>query len=81
MGIRHIMGYKVFNIPLYVIGLSGVAGVLVDLDHIIALGGRFLHTPLLIGSGVILIGCCAYITRLHLGSILRNGRYPIGGLR
>ncbi len=70
MGIRHLLGRKVLGVPLYVIGICGVVGVLVDLDHIIAFGGRFLHTPLLIGSGVILIGCCAYIAGLHIRMVL-----------
>jgi membrane associated rhomboid family serine protease len=51
--------------------LCGVVSVLVDLDHIVGhyLGwnGRFLHTPLLIVAGVVILSLGAYLGRLLLG--------------
>ncbi len=76
MRVRDILHYQVCSVPLWVIGLCGMVGVLVDLDHLIAyywltgLGGRFLHTPLLIVSGAVLLGCCAYITGLLVRLVL-----------
>jgi len=63
--------------PLLAFGLCGIIGVLVDIDHLIALSiwghigteitnGRFWHTPLFIIS---CIGIC------YLGAYLR-GLYP-----
>ena len=69
--------YQVFGVPLWVIVLCGVIGILVDIDHPIAyywirsLNGRFLHTPLLITSGIVLCGCCAYIGGLLIRMVLK----------
>jgi len=72
---------RTFRIICY----CGIIGVLVDIDHIIVwaiwyisqgetiYSTRFLHTPTLIGSGIVLCGCCAYIGRLYLKYILRRG--------
>lgn len=52
---------------LFVVGVCGTAGVLVDIDHLIAfLNGweaKFLHTPLLIVSCVMLVGLSTYLGR------------------
>lgn len=67
-----------------IIGACGLAGVLVDIDHIIAwairyvsngetvYSTRFLHTPILIGSGIVFCCCCACWGRLYLQYILRG---------
>jgi len=76
MRTRHIIRHQVRGVPLWVILLCGLAGVLVDIDHPIAYylipewSGRFLHTPLLIGSSIVLCGCCAYIGGLLLRMVL-----------
>jgi len=77
MWLQSILHCQVLGIPLWVILLCGVIGVLVDIDHIIAyywvrsLDGRFLHTPLLIISCVVLCGCCTYIGGLLLRMVLK----------
>ena len=67
-----------------IICYSGLAGILVDIDHIIfwivqyftkgelAFTGRVLHTPLLIGSGIVLLGCGAYLGGLYIKYLLRR---------
>ena len=77
MWLQRAFSIQVGRVPLWVIGTCGLVGVLVDLDHFIAyywltgLNGRFLHTPLLIVSGVVFLGCCAYIARLLLRMVLK----------
>ncbi len=88
MGIRHLLGYKVLGVPLYVIGLSGLAGVAVDADHALAYwlkipDGRFLHIPLLAGAGSIILYCCARGGGLLIGLVLKklkevNGKIMVG---
>ncbi len=76
MWLQNIIHYPVFGVPLWVILLCGVLGVLVDIDHPIAhylipeWSGRFLHAPLLIISGVVLCGCCAYCAGLYIRLVL-----------
>jgi len=66
----------VFGVPLWIILLCGLVGILIDIDHPIAyywirdLDGRFLHTPLLIASCVVLCGCGAYIGGLLIRMVL-----------
>lgn len=67
-----------------IIGACGVVGVLVDFDHIIAwavryisngetiYSTRFLHTPLLIWAGTLIIIMCAYLGGLYSKYLLRN---------
>ena len=75
-GIRHTTNFKVRVTSLLVFWLCGVAGVLVDLDHPIAyyllpeLGGRFLHTPILIAGGLLLGGLGAYLAGLYFRLVL-----------
>lgn len=77
MWIQNILGNTLGGVPLWVILLCGLVGVLVDIDHFIAhywltdLDARFLHTPLLIISCVILGGCCAYIAGLYSWMVLK----------
>ena len=76
MWTQNILGITVVGVPLWVILLCGLVGVLVDIDHFIAhywlttLDARFLHTPLLIVSCVVLCGCCAYIGGLFCWMVL-----------
>lgn len=69
------------NVALFIFGVCGLISVLVDGDHFLALliwrywkptfwNGRFLHTPILAGAGVIVFGCCAYWGGLHIGLVL-----------
>ena len=72
------------SVPLRVGLLGGLAGVLVDVDHIIAhyipslrtlnpeWPGRCFHTPLLIISGFVIFGMLTYIARLYIGMVLRR---------
>ena len=66
---------------LFTFGLCGAAGVLVDVDHILALliwrywnptfwNGRFLHTPILVGACLVIITCGAYWGGLHIRLVL-----------
>ena len=77
MWAQNILGVHVVGVPLWVILLCGLAGVLVDIDDFIAyywlttLDARFLHTPLLIVSCVVLCGCCAYIGGLFCWMVLK----------
>lgn len=77
MGLRSLLGFKVRGVPLFAVCLCGLAGVLVDADHIIAyhtgLDGRFLHVPFLIISVIMLCLirrplvvalCCAVIAHM-----------------
>ncbi len=61
---------------LFVVGLCGLIGVLVDIDHLVAFFNgwdeRFLHTPLLVISSIIILGLGTYLGRLLLGNILRR---------
>jgi hypothetical protein len=64
---------------LFAFGVCGVVGVLVDIDHLIAYflllpreDWRFLHTPLLIVSCIMLCGLSAYCGRLYCKHILKD---------
>lgn len=69
---------------LCIIGACGVVSLLVDIDHVIAwavqyvsegetvLSSRFLHTPILIWAGTLIVIMCAYIGRLYIKYLLRN---------
>ena len=77
MWLQSIIYYQVLGVPLWVIVLCGVVGILVDIDHPISyywlrsLDGRFLHTPLLIGCGCVLLGVGAYIAGLLVKLVLK----------
>ncbi len=69
------------GIALFVFGISGLVSILVDFDHFLALtiwrywnpefwNGRFLHTPILIGACLIILGGGAYWGGLHIGLVL-----------
>ena len=78
MWIQNIIHTSLFGVPLWVILLGGVCGVFIDIDHPIAhywltgLDGRFLHTPLLIASSIIFVGCCAYLGGLFCWMVLKG---------
>ena len=90
MGIRHLLGYKVLGVPLYVIGLCGLVGMAVDVvDHPLAyyfpevFDGRFLHTPLLVMALLVVFYYCARGGGLLIGLVLKklkevNGKIMVG---
>ena len=72
-----IVRYKVRNVPLWVIGCCGLAGILVDIDHPITywLTGKATradHIPLAIISCIILCGVSACIGGLYGRLVLRK---------
>ena len=72
--VHHLLRSKPFRIGI----VCGIISVLPDIDHIIAyywlkgLDGRFLHTPLLIWAGTLIIIMCAYITGLYIKLVLKK---------
>ena len=75
MEIRSFFDGWVRGVPLWVIGLCGMVGILVDVDHPISLWftGRFSqadHIPLAIISCVVLFGVGACIGGLYLRFVL-----------
>ncbi len=75
MGLRSIARYNIFGVPLWIIGICGGVGVLVDADHLVAYytgqSGRFLHTPLLIISSLVLLGLGSYLAGLYFRVVLK----------
>ena len=72
-----IVHYKMRNVPLWVIGCCGLAGILVDIDHPITywLAGKATrtdHIPLAIISCIILCGVSACIGGLYVRLVLRE---------
>ena len=80
MRIYSLVRYKVFGVPLYIVGLCGCAGVLVDIDHPIAYyllqnwSGRFLHTPLAIVSGLVLLCVGTLVAGQVVRMVLRKAK-------
>jgi|WetSurMetagenome_2_1015567.scaffolds.fasta_scaffold278172_1 hypothetical protein len=66
MWIQRFLRRRFYGVPLWIIGTCGLAGVLVDVDHIIpywvkGFCAQGLHTPLAITSGIVLLcvgACC-----------------------
>ena len=65
----------------YIFGLCGLAGVLLDIDHLVAMviwryfnprciNGRLFHKPVFIATGLTIIGMGAYLTRLYFKLVL-----------
>ena len=72
-----IIHYKVRSVPLWVIGVCGLAGVLVDIDHpitywITGKATRADHIPLAFMCCLILCGVSAYIGGLYCRLVLRG---------
>jgi len=65
-----------FWVALFVFWICGSLSVLVDLDHIIKFyllprrDWRFLHLPILIIAGCMLLGALSYLGGLFLGMVL-----------
>ncbi len=69
-----------------VICYCGIIGVLVDIDHVIAwavhyisngetvLSSRFLHTPLLIGAGTLILIMLSYYSGLYIKYLLKGDK-------
>ena len=76
--IRSWFKRKLFGVPLYVVILSGLAGVAVDGDHILAhllfegYNARFLHLPLLASAVSVILYCGARAGGLYIGMVLRK---------
>ena len=66
--------------PFYIICCGGVCGVLPDIDHIISyywlkeLDGCFLHTPLLIWAGTLIVIMCSYYSGFYAKYLLNKHR-------
>ena len=72
-----VVHYKVRDVPLWVIGGCGLAGILVDIDHPITYwftgkATRADHIPLAIISCIILCGVSACIGGLYGRLVLRE---------
>jgi hypothetical protein len=83
MGVRNLVYYKVRGVPLRVIGICGLVGVLVDIDHPISYwftgyDSRAAHIPLAIICFIMLCSIGAYCGRLYFKMVLKrkkeNGR-------
>ncbi len=79
MGIRYLLGYNLGGVPLYVVVLSGLVGVAVDVvDHPLGyyfpevFSGRFLHLPILAGAVSIILYCCTRGAGLYIRMVLRR---------
>jgi hypothetical protein len=75
--LERVLHRKVVNVPLYIIGICGLAGVLIDIDHPISYwitgeARRADHIPLGIISCVILCGVSTYCRRFYNKSFLRE---------
>ena len=68
---------------LRIICLCGLAGILLDIDHIIAfiyyyplptenLNLRIFHTPVIVIVSVIILSTCAYLAGLYIKLVLRR---------
>ena len=69
MWIQNILDIQVVGVPLLAILLCGLAGILIDVDHPIAYlskraNHRFLHAPIGIACGIVLLGIVAFVGRL-----------------
>ena len=79
MWISRLVCYKVRGLPLWVFGCCGLAGVLVDFDHVVAYwiaghGSRAAHLPLAVISGLVLCGVGACIGRSLFKLVLNRKR-------
>ena len=79
MWIQHFIHYKVRGMPLWVIGSCGLAGVLVDSDHLFAYWitghiSRMAHIPLAIISCIVLCSVGACCGRLYCKLVLTRKR-------
>ena len=65
-----------FWVALFVFCVCGISGFLVDIDHVIKFylfpkwDWRFLHFPLLIVTGCVLLGAVSYLGGLFLAMVL-----------
>jgi hypothetical protein len=79
MGIFNFRNNKMLGKPLCVSLCCGIAGVLIDADHLIAYyyiqvqGGRFSHTAVFFLSCAVLCMLVTYLGRLVLEDILKKG--------
>ena len=80
--LQRFIRYNVRGVPFWVIGICGLAGVLVDIDHLFSdwitgYHSRAAHIPLAIISCIILCGIGTYCGRLYYKLVLtRKSRKP-----
>ncbi len=79
MRIRRLIHFKVRSVPFWVIGLGGLAGVLLDLDHpisywIAGYTSRAAHIPFALISSLVLCGVSAYCGGLYCKVVLTKNR-------
>jgi len=74
--VHYLLRSKPFRIGL----LCGAISLLPDIDHIISyywlkeLDGRFLHTPLLIWAGTLIVIMCSYYSGFYAKYLLNKHR-------
>lgn len=56
MGLRDRFNSKMFEHPLFIFWICGLAGVVVDIDHPL-FHSRAFHTPVLIISMCVIVSC------------------------
>ena len=78
MWLSDLLHHTLRGVPFWIILVSGIFGILIDIDHPIShyllpsWSGRFLHTPILIGSCIVLCVLGAYCGGLY-------AKYLLGG--
>ena len=78
MGIRHLLEYNIFGVPLYIICACGLMGVLPDLDHLVQAvwmhqwKERWFHIPLFTITCIVSLLVGAYVRRLYMAQVLRK---------
>jgi hypothetical protein len=77
MWIRSFLSFKVRGVPLWAIGACGLAGVLVDADHLFAYwitghSSRAAHSPLAIIAGIVIGGVIACSGGLYYKLVLKR---------
>jgi len=74
--VHHLLRSRPFHIGC----MCGIISLLPDIDHIISyywlkeLDGRFLHTPLLIWAGTLIVIMCSYYSGLYAKLVLKRGK-------
>ena len=74
----YILHLQARGVPLYIVFLCGLAGICIDLDHVVSywltgVAHRAAHIPLAVVSVLILCGVGAYLGRLYYKHILKKG--------
>jgi hypothetical protein len=75
MEIQHLIHLGIRGVPLWIVGLCGLAGVLIDIDHLISYWNRghfsqVAHIPVAVVSFFVLCVACACCGGLYLKLVL-----------